>query len=249
MVPNISQSPVGLHISLFSLLDELLLVIDLSIERVVVADQVVASEGKLRLDKGGVLSLDGRVDLVPLFVEGLAVIFVLLGAVVLFVSLAHLQGLVEFQRVNLLKDGLEGDERVLQDLVPVVLREVDDHGHEHREGLLLVGLDDVQKVVILEETHGFARHVNRMEFRQRLPGSNTLYRLATILAELQGDIPTALHDPLEQPRDQRLDLVHFADLDDRIQLSEEEDLLGAVGEGPVLQQALKEGDGESAVLG
>ena len=67
-----------------------------------------------------------------------------------------------------------------------VLRgEVNDDGHEHRERLLLVGLEDVEEVIILEEAHGS-------------------------IGNLQMDTTNALYDPLEQSWNKVLHLVDLA---------------------------------------
>ena len=66
----------------------------------------------------------------------------------------HLHGLIELIWVDFFEDSLESNERLSEDLMPVVLCELDDNGHEHWEGLLLVRLEDVEEVVVLEEAHG-----------------------------------------------------------------------------------------------
>lgn len=38
--------------------------------------------------------------------------------------------------------------------MPVVVCEVYNDGDQHGEGLIFIGLQDVQEVVVLEETHG-----------------------------------------------------------------------------------------------
>ena len=108
--------------------------------------------------------------------------------------------------------------------MPVVFSEVHDNGHEHGEGLVLVGLQDVQEIVILEETHRTVSH-------------------------LQMDTTDALHDTLEETRDQMLDPVDFAHFEDLLQLSQEQGFLDAVGEWPVLKKAIEQMDGECSVLG
>ena len=37
--------------------------------------------------------------------------------------------------------------------MPVIIRQLDDHGHQHGESFVLVGLEDVEEVVVLEEAH------------------------------------------------------------------------------------------------
>jgi hypothetical protein len=110
-----------------------------------------------------------------------------------------------------------------QVLVPVVVSQVHDNGDEHGEGFIFVGLQDVEEVVILEEAHGSVGH-------------------------LQVDSSNASHDPLEQLRDQVLNLVDFANLQDFLQLRQEKGLLNAVGEGPVLEQTFEESYGKGSVL-
>lgn len=97
--------------------------------------------------------------------------------------------------------------------MPVVLSQVDDDGHQHWEGLLLVRFEDVQEVVILEEAHGS-------------------------VSDLQVDTANALHNPLEELGDQVLNLVDFADLKHFLELGQEQGFLDAVGERPVPEQTL-----------
>lgn len=106
----------------------------------------------------------------------------------------------------------------------MVVSEVNNDRHEHRESLVLVGLQDVQEVVIFKEAHRSVSH-------------------------LQVDASNASHDPLEEFRNQMLDFVHFANLQDFLQLSQEKCLLDAVGERPVLEQSLEKCDGESSIFG
>jgi hypothetical protein len=55
--------------------------------------------------------------------------------------------------IDLLQDRLESVEGLLKDLVPVGLSHVDDDWDEEGEGVALVGLEDVEEIVILEEAH------------------------------------------------------------------------------------------------
>lgn len=43
--------------------------------------------------------------------------------------------------------------------MPVVVSEVHNDGDEHWEGSVLVGLEDVQEVVVLKEAHGTVSHL------------------------------------------------------------------------------------------
>lgn len=94
--------------------------------------------------------------------------------------------------------------------MPVVICKVNNHRNKHGEGLVLIGLEDVEEVIVLEEAHGSVGH-------------------------LQMDASDAAHDSLEELRDEVLHLVDFTDLEYFLQLSQEESLFDAVGEGPVLE--------------
>ena len=43
--------------------------------------------------------------------------------------------------------------------MPVSFSHVDDDGHKQRESVALVGLEDVEEVVILKEAHGSVSHL------------------------------------------------------------------------------------------
>ncbi len=60
-----------------------------------------------------ILLLELAVEAVPLFVEGLAVFVVLLHSVLLLLGCIHPEGLLEGERIDLLQDGLQGDQRLL----------------------------------------------------------------------------------------------------------------------------------------
>jgi len=80
--------------------------------------------------------------------------------------------------------------------VPVILRQVNDNWHKHWEGLILVGLQDVEEVVVFEEAHGS-------------------------ISYLQMNATDAFHDSLEQFLDQMLNFVDFANFKDFLQLCQE----------------------------
>lgn len=98
---------------------------------------------------------------------------------------------------------------VLYLLVPVIISEVYNDWNQHGEGLILVGLEDVEEVVILKEAH-------------------------SSISYLQVNTTDASDNTFEEFGDQMLNLVNFADFQDFLQLSQEQSLLDAVGEGPVL---------------
>ena len=83
---------------------------------------------------------------------------------------------------------------------------------------------NVEEVVVLKEAHGAVSHLQMISSDR-------------------------LHDSLEETRDQRLHFLDLAHLEHLLQLGEEEGLLDAVGEWPVLEQALEKRDSEGTVLG
>ena len=97
--------------------------------------------------------------LFPLLVQVFPIFLVLLDGVELLLLRVHLECLIEGQWIDFLQDGLQGYQRLLQNLMPMVLGKVHDDWHQHWEGLLLVGLKDVQEVVVLEEAHGSVGHL------------------------------------------------------------------------------------------
>ena len=122
----------------------------------------------------------------------------------------HLQGFIESNWVNFFQDGPQGNQRLLQDLVPVILGEVNDDRYKYREGLVLVRLQNIEEVVILKETHGAVSH-------------------------LQVISTNAFDDTLEKALNQWLDVLDFADLNNLLKLSQEQRLLNTVSKGPKLE--------------
>jgi hypothetical protein len=187
-----------------------LLIVNLGIKIVEIFDQVGALEWVGWLLVIGVVLLDHNVELVPLGVKFLSVFTVLLDSINLLLVGTHFEGFVEGKRINLLKDCLKGDQRFLKDLVPMVLSEMNNYRHKHWESLILVGLQNVQKVVILEEAH-------------------------SSICNLKMNTANALDDSLEQPWDKVFDLFDFTDLKDLLKLGQEKCFLDAVGKRPVLE--------------
>ena len=124
------------------------------IQLVEIAYQILLFEWVLRLCVAGIALFEFLIEAFPLAVVVLAVVLVLLHRVLLLLRGVHTEGLLEGEGVDLLKDRFKGDQGFLQDLVPVLVRQLGDHRDQHREGLVLVGLQDVQEVVILKEAHG-----------------------------------------------------------------------------------------------
>ena len=108
--------------------------------------------------------------------------------------------------------------------MPVVLSQVHNDRNEHWESLLLVGLEDVQEVIVLEEAH-------------------------SSIGNLQVNATNRSHDSSEELVDKVVDLVNFANLQDLLQFSQEQGLLDRVGEWPILKQTFEEWDGKSSILG
>lgn len=91
-------------------MNHLFLVVDLRIESIVVPDQVGAHERKIRFNEGRNILLALRVQLIPLLVKYLAVLWILHHLELLFVIRSHLESLVKGQRVDFLQNGLESDQ-------------------------------------------------------------------------------------------------------------------------------------------
>ena len=106
----------------------------------------------------------------------------------------------------------------------MVLSEMNNYRHKHWESLILVGLQNVQKVVILEEAH-------------------------SSIGNLKMNTANALDDSLEQPWDKVFDLFDFTDLKDLLKLGQEKCFLDAVGKRPVLEQSFKKRNSQSSILG
>jgi hypothetical protein len=114
-------------------------------------------------------------------------------------------------------------ERNVYLLMPVVISKVDNDRDEHWEGLILVGLQDVEEVVILKEAHGS-------------------------VSNLQVDAANASDNSLEEFGYQVLNLVNFAYFKHFLQLGQEKSLFNTVCKWPVLEKTLKQGNSESSVL-
>jgi len=204
--------------------DVLLLVVDFEVQAVIVSDEIGVLEGEVGLLVVGVRHRQFSVKFGPLRVESQSIFLVHLHLVRLLLLRGHLECLIESIRVDFLQDSLKSDQRLLEDLVPMVLSKVDNDGDKHGESLLLVGLEDVQEVVVLEEAH-------------------------CTVGNLQVDATDALDNSLKEAGDQGFNLLDLANFEDFLELGEEEGLLDAVSEGPVLEEAFEEGDGQGAVLG
>ena len=99
------------------------------VELVEVANQILLLEGVLRLLVAAVLIAELLVETLPLLVVVLAVVLVLLHRILFLLVSIHAQCLLEGKRINLFEDGFESDQRFLEDLVPMLVCELRNHGH------------------------------------------------------------------------------------------------------------------------
>ena len=124
-----------------------------------VADQRFFHEGAERRLETRLRFLETIVQHAPFLIVLVSLLRILLHAELFPDFRLHLHGLLESIRIDFLENGLQGDEGLLEDLVPVVLGEVHDDGHQHGESLVLICLQDVQEVVVFEEAHGSICHL------------------------------------------------------------------------------------------
>ena len=78
----------------------------------------------------------------------------------------------------------------------MVFSEVDNDGNEHWEGFFLVGLQDVQEVIVFEEAHGS-------------------------ISNLQMDATNALDNSFEKLGNEMFNFVHLTDFEDLLKFSQE----------------------------
>lgn len=131
--------------------------VDVSVvDSVELAHHVGVGVGQHRLLQVGVLLLGHTQQRLPLVVGFTLLLLHGLGVLqhqVDLVRVALLEGSFEGLGVDFLQDCLESVEGLLEDLVPVSLGHVDDDRDEEGEGVALVGLEDVEEVVVFEEAH------------------------------------------------------------------------------------------------
>ena len=98
--------------------------------------------------------------------------------------------------------------------MPVILGQVNDDWHQHREGLLLISLKNIEEIVILKETHGS-------------------------IGNLQVNATNTFYNPLKKTRNQWFDLVYLTNLEYLLQFSQEQGFLNTISEWPVPQQTFQ----------
>lgn len=129
------------------------------IEFVEVSNQILLLEWEFWLRVLAVLLLQLSIQFLPLLVIGLSILLILLNSIHLLLSGAHAKSFFEGEWINFLEDRLQCNQTLLEDLVPVLVCELCNNGHQHWESLFLVGLEDIKEVVILKETHGSVSHL------------------------------------------------------------------------------------------
>ena len=128
-------------------------VVDFVVKRVIIANKHVFDKGLFRCFKAWISLFDTRFNLSPLIVESLSLIFPLGNAECLQCLRPHFQSCLESLLVNLFQNCSQGNQRLLQDFMPMVLSELNNDRYEDGESLVLVSLKNVEEVVILEEAH------------------------------------------------------------------------------------------------
>ena len=190
--------------------DVLLLVVNFGVEGVEVADELRGLERLGRLHVARLRRLYLAVQFLPLSVEVNSLLLVLLYREIFPSTGGHLEGFFKSIRVDLFQNSLEGNEGLLKNLVPVVVGQVHDDWHQHGEGPVFVGLQDVQEVVVFKEAHGSVSH-------------------------LQVNSANTFNNSLEQTGNQSVHLIDFTHFKNLLQFSQEERLFHTVSERPVSQ--------------
>lgn len=105
----------------------------------------------------------------------------------------------------------------------MVLSKVDNNWHKHWECLVLVGLQDIEEIIILEEAH-------------------------RSISNLQMNTTNTSDDSLEESGNQVLYLINFTYFQDFLKLSQEQCFFDTVGEWPILQQTFEEWYSKSSIF-
>ena len=106
----------------------------------------------------------------------------------------------------------------------MVVSEVNNHWNQHWESFVLVGLQNVEEIIVLKEAHSSVSH-------------------------LEMDTTNTSYNSLEKFRNEMFDFVNFANFQDFLKFSKEESFLDAVSKWPILQQPIEESYSKGSVLG
>ena len=199
-------------------MDEFFLVVDFGIKLVEVLDDVTALEGQVWLLEVGILRLDFLVQTIPLFVEVFSVFLVHLNSVDFLLRRIHFQRFIKGKRINFFKDGLKRDKGFLQNLVPMIFSQVDNDGDQHWECLLFIGFEDVQKVVVFEETH-------------------------SSISDLKMNATDTFNNSFKKSRNKVFNSINLAHFKDLLKLGEEQSFLDAVSKRPILKKSFQKRNG------
>jgi len=106
----------------------------------------------------------------------------------------------------------------------MIVRKVNNDGYEHWECSIFIGLQNIEEVIVFEETHGS-------------------------VGNLQMDASNAFDNSFEKLRYEIGYFVNLTDLEDLLKLSQEKGFLDTVGKWPVLKKSLEKRNSQSPVLG
>ena len=207
-----------------SCLDKLLFIINLGIQSIEIFNETVASEWNCWFFEIRHFALNLSGNFLPFLVEGFSIIFILLDSVDLLLLGIHFERLIKCEWIDLLQDGLECNQGLLKNLMPMVLGQFNDDWNQHWECLLFVSLQDVEEVVILEEAHCSIRN-------------------------LEMDTTNASNDSLEKSWDQVFNLVNFTYFKNFLEFSQEESFFDAVCKRPILEKTFKKWNSHGPILG
>ena len=106
----------------------------------------------------------------------------------------------------------------------MIVSQVNNDRNKHWEGVFLVCLQNIQEVIVFEETHGS-------------------------ISNLKMDTSNALDNSFEKSRNQMFYFLHLTDFEDLLQLSQEKSFLDTVGKWPILKKSLEKRNSQSPILG
>jgi hypothetical protein len=99
--------------------------------------------------------------------------------------------------------------------MPMVFGQIDNDGDQHWECFLLIGFEDVQEVVVFEETH-------------------------SSISDLKMNATNAFNNSFEKSRNKVFNSINLAHFKDLLKLGQEQSLLDAVSKRPILKKSFQE---------